>query len=253
MAKRKNTNKEIILSDMPERLYIKELNTDDFVPLISVLGCGGTGSYVLSNLARINATLRLLGRPGFNVIASDNDLVSEYNIGRSMFSHADIGQRKSSVLISRINRFYGFNWKVSEGDTFGANIIISCVDTIKARERIIKNIRFNSTYGYDYTNSYIYIDCGNAEYFGHCYYQTEGKPSILDIFKSRNNGMLPKDDKTKPSCSMREALMSQSMNINMSIGMMVSKFIEETFDIGINYNFLEFNIDSFTTNKKNVL
>lgn len=252
--KRNNTKKHsrIKIDLMPNNIYFKELNTDNFIPTINVYGCGGTGSYVLSNLARINCVLRLLGRPGFHVTAFDNDIVSEFNIGRSMFSPVDIGKRKSSVLINRINRFYGFNFDVGENDRFDCNIAICCVDTIKARKVLFKNF-FDETYTMDYRENLILIDCGNSNYQSHCSYQIRNNPTVLDLFKHRNNNVDVKDDDTAPSCSMEESLIRQSMNINMSVGIMVSKFIENTFDMGVKYNFMEFDIETFTTNKFNLL
>ena len=250
--KNKGHTKELSISNLPHHKYFNLLNNDDFKPLIHVIGCGGTGSYVLSNLARINATLRLLGRPGFNVTAFDNDLVSEFNIGRSMFSPVDIGIPKSVVLVNRINRFYGFDFKASERDSFNCNILISCVDSIQSRKRIFDYFKFIE-YGPDYEKQFVIIDCGNSDYKSHCLYITKDNPTTIDLFKSRNNGIVPKDDDIMPSCSMQEALSRQSMNINMSVGMMASKFIEETFDMGIKYNFLEFNIENFIANKSNLL
>lgn len=251
--KRNNTKKDIELkiSDIPNKIYIPELNSDNYIPTINVIGCGGTGSYVLSNLARINYTLKLLGRPGFHVTAIDNDVVSEYNIGRSMFSPVDIGQKKSVVLINRINRFYGFDFSVSSYDKFDCNILISCVDSIKSRIKIHKGYFLTNNIT-DYKKQYVLIDCGNSDYQSHCSYQIVGNPTILDLFTHRNNGVLPKDDKTAPSCSMQEALLRQSMNINMGVGLMVSKLIEDTFDMGVKYNFLELNLETFTTNKFNL-
>lgn len=252
-ARNKPKNNSGIKIDLiPNNIYFDELNADNFIPTINVFGCGGTGSYVLSNLARINYTLKLLGRPGFHVKAIDSDVVSEFNIGRSMFSPVDIGKLKSVVLINRINRFYGFNFEADIKDSFDCNIGISCVDTIKAREKIFESF-FNDNTLVDHKINYILIDCGNSDYQSHCSYQTENNPTVLDLFKQRNNGVMPIDDNTTPSCSMHEALLRQSMNINMGVGLMVSKYIEDTFDMGIKYNFMELNLDTFTTNKFNLL
>ena len=246
----KNTGIKIDL--IPNNIYFDELNTDNFIPTINVFGCGGTGSYVLSNLARINYTLRLLERPGFHVKAIDSDVVSEFNIGRSMFSPVDIGKPKSVVLINRINRFYGFNFEADIRDSFDCNIGISCVDTIKAREKIFECF-FQNKISVDHKINYLLIDCGNSDYQSHCSYQISNNPTVLDLFKYRNNGIMPIDDNTAPSCSMQEALLRQSMNINMGVGLMVSKYIEDTFDMGVKYNFMELNLDTFTTNKFNLL
>ena len=43
---------------------------------VGLIGVGGTGSYVLSILARMNAGLVGIGHPGFHVTAYDGDNVS---------------------------------------------------------------------------------------------------------------------------------------------------------------------------------
>src|SRR6266705_115733 len=78
---------------------------------VKVLGCGGSGSQMLQALARINVSLLALGHPGLIVQAWDPDKVTEANLGRQLFSKADLEQYKAKILIERINRFYGFNWQ----------------------------------------------------------------------------------------------------------------------------------------------
>ena len=48
---------------------------------ISLIGAGGTGSQVLTCLARLDVTLRNLGHPGLFITLYDPDDVSEANIG----------------------------------------------------------------------------------------------------------------------------------------------------------------------------
>ena len=116
---------------------------------INLVGCGGTGSQVLSNLSRMNEALVKLGHPGLHVKVFDDDIVTEANIGRQMFSASDIGKNKSTVLVSRINRFFGLNWEShpirystqnfeARSKELGANIIITCVDTAQSRIEIGK-------------------------------------------------------------------------------------------------------------------
>ena len=107
---------------------------------VAVIGCGGTGSNMLSNLAAMDKALVALGHPGFQVIAFDDDRVTEANAARQLFYQSDIGLYKAEVLISRINRAFGTTWiaiptKYGKGK-ISSNITISCVDSIKARHEI---------------------------------------------------------------------------------------------------------------------
>src|SRR6476661_5084450 len=111
---------------------------------VYLIGCGGTGSQVLSGLARINHAMQALNHPGLFVTAFDGDHVSPSNIGRQLFSPSDIGRNKANVLITRVNSFFGQGWISDDGffsknEFFtrgGANIIISCTDTAKSRMEI---------------------------------------------------------------------------------------------------------------------
>ena len=108
---------------------------------IAVIGCGGTGSQVLTQLARIHLALTGLGKPGLFVHAFDPDIVTNANLGRQMFSISDVDANKAEVLISRINRFFGLDWEAIPGkyerqEQCFSNITISCVDKASERHNI---------------------------------------------------------------------------------------------------------------------
>lgn len=133
---------------------------------VNVIGVGGNGTIALYRLAEINLALLELGKPGISVTAYDNDKVEEHNLLRQKFSYSDIGEFKSSVIINRINRLYGFNWKAvpkffTQNDK-PANIYIGCTDTIKSRKIIQKNF-VRKTYEYDVNRPIYYLDIGNSK------------------------------------------------------------------------------------------
>ena len=74
---------------------------------VSLIGCGGTGSQVLTSLGRISYALRQLGHPGLYVTAYDGDIVTEANCGRQLFSTQEIGYNKAEVLVTKMNMFFG--------------------------------------------------------------------------------------------------------------------------------------------------
>ena len=77
---------------------------------VNLIGAGGTGSQVLTNLARLDVTLRALNHPGLFVTVYDPDIVTEANIGRQLFGWSDIGLNKAQCLVTRINNFFGNDW-----------------------------------------------------------------------------------------------------------------------------------------------
>lgn len=114
---------------------------------IVLIGAGGTGSQVITGLARIHYALRKLGHPGFILHVIDGDKVSEANIGRQIFSPSDIGKNKAEVLVTRVNTFFGLSWiaypmmmsKEMRIDRNGYGyppIIITAVDSAKGRMEI---------------------------------------------------------------------------------------------------------------------
>lgn len=78
---------------------------------VFVIGAGGTGSQVATNLARISIALQALGHPGLHLTVFDPDTVTEANIGRQLFSESELGLNKAVALVTRINRFFGFSWE----------------------------------------------------------------------------------------------------------------------------------------------
>jgi PRTRC genetic system ThiF family protein len=119
---------------------------------VNLIGAGGTGHRMLTELVRMHISLQALGRPGLQVNLFDDDIITEANRGRQLFAQSEIGYFKSVILINRINRFNGTNWKAvperfatkslhllpSSGK---ANIYISCVDTASARFDIATALR----------------------------------------------------------------------------------------------------------------
>lgn len=132
---------------------------------VDLVGCGGTGSVMLTQLARIHLALEALNHPGLMVRVFDGDTVSMANLGRQLFAFSDVGQNKAVVAVTRINRFHGLNWlavpmeyrvqdKVGDYLTSsprehfgkrapsGANIVITAVDTAAARLEIANYLSF---------------------------------------------------------------------------------------------------------------
>ncbi|MGO4158953.1 hypothetical protein [Cupriavidus sp. YAF13] len=82
----------------------------DRVVEVVPIGCSGNGSQMLTGLTRLNHAIRALGHPGLRVVTFDPDTVSEANMGRPLFSAADVGQNKSAVLTHRVNMHFGLDW-----------------------------------------------------------------------------------------------------------------------------------------------
>lgn len=197
---------------------------------VNVIGAGGTGSHVLTALARLNVALRGLGHLGLHVTAYDDDLVSPSNVGRQMFSQADVGFNKAVTLVSRINRSFGTDWNAIPqrfiGDETHANITLTCVDTITARLAVRdslnvarKNIRKD---GNPAERAIYWMDFGNSRKSGQvvlgtvAYNKTvaESVEYLPDVFSLYPWLKDVTDDDSTPSCSQVDALLKQDLFIN---------------------------------------
>ncbi|RDU99179.1 PRTRC system ThiF family protein [Trinickia dinghuensis] len=188
---------------------------------VALIGCGGNGSQMLTGLARLNHALTALGHPGLRVTAFDGDTVSDANIGRQMFSPADVGQFKSIVLVHRLNAFFGLDWvarpiyaSTSELIHVGPGITIMCVDSAKARAKLATALSRTSTYLMDLGNrasdgQVVFGTAGTTEGTGaRLRWPYEVLPELIDTTR-------PEDD--TPSCGLAEALERQELFINQAI------------------------------------
>jgi PRTRC genetic system ThiF family protein len=131
-----------------------------------VVGCGGTGSAIAMGLPYLDQAMRAWGNThGLDVTMMDADVVSETNCIRQPFAASDIGLNKATVLINRLNLFWGTAWSAipnhfhtrSLDGKFEqrADLLIGCVDTRAARKAIAAALERSSN-GVTY-----WLDIGN--------------------------------------------------------------------------------------------
>lgn len=213
---------------IPEPLLERRVN-------VALVGAGGTGSQVLTGLARLDAALRALDHPGgLAVTVYDPDVVTRSNVGRQLFSPADIGCPKAHVLVHRLNCWYGLDWEAvsavfDKQSSPRPDIVISCVDTAAARRSVLDMITTFSV-------PYYWLDCGNRQHDGQVIlgeinafvydreahaYSTKSKkplklparlPHVIDLYPEIANKKLQEDN--APSCSMAESLEKQDLFVN---------------------------------------
>lgn len=202
---------------------------------ITLIGVGGTGSQVLNSLARINEALKAKGHPGLLVKAYDPDTVTEANIGRQMFSPADIGLNKATVLVTRLNRYFGLNWDACpekyDPKLHGlGNFIISCIDTVADRLTLNKNIHYKGIVprGDIMSTPYYWMDFGNSYNTGQVVMGTispikqpdsemETIHTLPNVLKLLPKMKTMKDEDLGPSCSLAQALGRQDLFINSTL------------------------------------
>ena len=228
---------------------------------VNLIGAGGTGSQVLTALARMNHALTELNHAGLSVRLWDDDVITEANLGRQLFAESELGSYKSVALINRVNRFFGTNWKAEtqkfEKDDLGklqssmkSEIYISCVDSVKSRfdiAEILNELKIDKSY---YRNQCKYwMDFGNSQFTGQVLLSTIGNIKQPNSEKYETVGNLPfiteefgellkiselEDD--TPSCSLAEALEKQDLFINSTLAQMGSSLLWNLFRNGLTEN-----------------
>ncbi|MGH9615236.1 MAG: PRTRC system ThiF family protein [Acidobacteriaceae bacterium] len=212
---------------------------------ILVVGAGGTGSAILMGLPYLDQAMRVWGHPyGLDVVMMDADTVSETNCVRQPFSVSDIGQNKATVLINRINLFWGTKWlaeptsfderRLRRGyDTF-PDLLIGCVDTRAARKTIDQALTqsLNGTaYWLDLGNNaasgqYVLgqpLNSRNRRKAGRLRTVSELYPEITDIAAGED---------PLPSCSAIEALDRQEPYINQTLASSALAMLSRLFRYG---------------------
>lgn len=228
---------------------------------VDLVGLGGTGSQVLTNLGRINHALIGLNHPGLHVRCWDDDLVTDANIGRQLFSHSDIGLNKAVVLTTRINRYYGTEWEAKPtaytGQEF-SNYTISCVDTAMARLMI--DMRLDGIKKKSPTDRPIYwLDIGNLQKTGQVCLGTvndvkqpddkNAKAKLPDVVKKFPMLKKVKEEKQGPSCSLAEALTKQDLFINSILAQFACNLVWKQFREGkIHHHGCYVNLESMIVN-----
>lgn len=217
---------------------------------VCLIGAGGTGSQVLTALARMSHSLQALGHAGFKVSVWDDDIVTEANRGRQLFAECEVGLSKASALITRCNRFFGTGWKAvnmkfdSQSGQAKAAIYISCVDTVAARFHIAEVVK-GATDASHYANAPRYwMDFGNRKDTGQVILATVGQIKQPKSEKFETVESLPfvteefvellrqSDSDDLPSCSFAEALERQDLFINSTLAQMGSSLLWQLFRNG---------------------
>ena len=242
--------------------YVNNYLLNPYHPVtVSLIGCGGTGSQVLTSLGRISYALQQLGHPGLHVVAYDGDIVTEANCGRQLFSAQEIGHNKAEVLVTKMNMFFGTNWE-SKPKMFSTrsgytNIVISCVDTVKARLMIAGHLKKCNRYA-DYEKPMYWLDFGNMTDRGQVILGTVGKEykqpekeeavatlrTVTEFFDMK----AVNDEDSGPSCSLAAALRKQDLFINSTLAQVGCALLWKMFKGVIDTQGAFVNLDTMKVN-----
>ena len=212
---------------------------------VMVVGAGGSGSAMVLGLPYLHQALRVWGHThGLEVTLVDPDAVSATNCVRQPFSVSDIGLNKATVLINRINLFWGLEWR-AEAAPFAANmlreyhdakvdLLIGCVDTRAGRKTIAEALSaygVRTTYWLDLGNNaasgqYVLgqpVNAANRRRAARLRTVSELFPEIVDADRGED---------ALPSCSAIEALERQEPYINQTLAASALAMLARLFRYG---------------------
>lgn len=220
--------------------------------VIVVIGCGGTGSYIIGNLVRQDFTPFLI----------DGDVVEEKNLKRQEFFENDINKYKSQVFGER----YGLPYSTEFLDTAEdlaplfdeepcVPVIISAVDNNGTRALI------NEMFHMEKYPDFVYIGSGNGKRNGQVYvalkkdgeiiYETE---VVLDKALQAVDGENARP--TLISCAQHANMKGgeQTILANVTAGCLVSNLATNVLNDGIltgnkfsfDCNFMNFKVETVT-------
>lgn len=227
---------------------------------VLVIGAGGNGSLILTQLARLHFSLIALEHQGLDVTVIDPDIVEESNIGRQAFSFHDIGQPKARIVTERLNMFYKLSWKWQqtkvEDYRTSSNIIITCTDNKKSRQyvhseinRKYKNDKKFKILRTDHTTNLYWLDLGNLKDRGQVILSTPDRKlkSVIEYFgKDYENP----DPEQEPSCSLAQALQKQDLCINPMMSTFAIKILWDLFTrLELDYHGFFINLELLIFNK----
>ena len=175
--------------------------TPNFMPQsILVVGCGGTGSRLIPQIAQFVKTCGWVLNPEMVIV--DDDAVEEKNLRRQNFVKQDVGKKKAAVLAQRYAKAYDINItpimeRVVQNNTNLAEtefykkirtwrnnstpvMVILCVDSAEARRDIVQLLA-QTLLG----SITLLIDTGNENDFGQVKFSNLVMPISLDSTYSR--------------------------------------------------------------------
>jgi PRTRC genetic system ThiF family protein len=192
---------------------------------VAVIGVGGTGSEMVSNLIHLHLGLIALGYGGLHVVAFDPDTVSAANIVRQRYTQGDLGRNKAEVLIGRVNAACSLAWtavparfKASDAKQRW-DLVISCVDSRKARVQL-----YNWATAKGFFRWKLWMDCGNDVTSGQVVLGTPRHPdeitrthlpTVVEVLPEMLDDTQPED--VSPSCSALEAITRQDLAVNKMV------------------------------------
>lgn len=214
--------------------------------VLCLVGCGGTGSFLARDLARLADHCRAVGGPRISLIFLDDDRVEPKNVGRQMFAYADVGRNKAEVLAARFSAVFGLQILalptrltadqrlMADAPRTHYGILIGAVDTAAGRRALAGRL------GTEIWR--MWIDCGNHEHSGQVVVGTtttrdalrkalalrtvcSALPAAPLVFPNLIEDPPPTPDASAADCAAAVLDNRQSLNINQMVAGVANQYL----------------------------
>ncbi|MDB4952112.1 MAG: ThiF family protein ubiquitin-activating enzyme [Gemmatimonadetes bacterium] len=219
---------------------------------VLVVGCGGTGAALVSQLPYVHQALTAWGhRGGLRVTVMDPDTISPTNCVRQPFAESEVGLHKATVLVQRLNYFWGLDWaadvRTMEADMVTHyDLVIGCVDNRRGRHAIWRATAKESRTAY-------WLDMGNNQEDGQAVLgqPTNNRnrlagdarlPTAADLFPELVTLEGPDPAAGMPTCSAEEAITRQAPFINQTLAAHACAMLTRLFRHGLTYHQVHLNL-----------
>lgn len=259
---------------------------------VLIMGCGGTGAYIVAHLSRLISVLNQKRQKDNQIVLflADGDTVEVKNLTRQHFISSDISKNKAAVLAERYSNAFGIEICVIPKDiekiedfsflesnrrrTEDADLIVGCVDNNATRKLIYSWFGGNEN-GESYSwRPKFWIDCGNEERAGQviCGYAPPSRGSYCSVKSNPTSGtagefslpcvaecypeIMNGDNKFNSalSCAERAASAPQNMQTNVTAATIALNYIQKLLiGEGLKSHGVEFSIDNSFTTKLNTV
>lgn len=191
---------------------------------VAVLGCGGTGYYIATQLLMLERALVGLSGQGFERIdLFDAKAVAAPNLARTGFVSYEVGFNKAEILANRLNTALDYSLFCAEPNNATKDhllnrydLIITATDSIESR-MMVANLAGKLDHRHR-SRKVLWLDTGVDKATATCVLgelstESDRLPVTTDLFTR-----LPESDTTTAtSCDMAESLARQAFGVNQHI------------------------------------
>ena len=216
-----------------------------------VVGAGGTGGYLIPNLARmVSLTSEKFEDEGVShrITIIDADSIEPKNLTRQQFVQPDIGKNKAEIMARRYGRSFGLTIGYIKKYIESPEDLVQLMNSSEHTPVLVDAVDNNKTRlimkeamdEYGKTGEILQISSGNEEYAGQVIFNYKNKdiytsvlssdgattrntPGLFEVFPTAEIGQLP----TELSCAEQAISSPQNIHVNMTAANLMFGYVNK--------------------------